>query len=236
MPFCDPRARMGDVRWSLPLLPLGLALGLLLLWNTILVFPLKIFVVMLHELSHGLAAVLTGGSIERIEITADQGGLCVTRGGVRVLVLSAGYLGSMFWGAVLLLLGARTDADRAIVAAIGLLMVGVSALWVRTAFGFAFGILWGALLLVVAWKLPSRVSDVLLQTMGVVSCLYAVEDIGSDVLLRSVPGSDASALAKITWIPAIVWGVLWIVASLGVALAAIYYAGRVAPQSVSPVE
>ena len=33
------------------------------LWNTSLVYPLKILVVFFHEISHGVAAVLTGGSI-----------------------------------------------------------------------------------------------------------------------------------------------------------------------------
>ncbi|MFN7972914.1 MAG: M50 family metallopeptidase [Acidobacteriota bacterium] len=208
------------------LLPLGLALAAILLWSSIAVFPLKIFVVTLHEISHGLAAVLTGGRIERIELRSNEGGLCVTRGGWPFLVISAGYLGSMFWGAVLLVLGTRTRGDRGIVAAIGVLMLGVTLLWIRTLFGFVFGILWGAALLGVAAKLPARVSRVLLQTMGVVSCLYAVADIGSDVIARSVPGSDASALARLTGIPAIVWGLVWIAASIAVAIVALAVASR----------
>ena len=48
------------------------------------------------------AAILTGGSIERIEINPRFGGACYTYGGSRFVTLSAGYLGSMFFGAVLL--------------------------------------------------------------------------------------------------------------------------------------
>ena len=51
------------------------------------------------------------------------------------------------------------------------------------------------------------------------SALYAVWDIASDVLLRSMPMSDASALADLTGVPAVVWGVLWVAASLGVIFA-----------------
>jgi hypothetical protein len=47
------------------------------LWDTWLVTPLKLFVVMLHEVSHGLAAVATGGSIDRIVLTPDLGGACL---------------------------------------------------------------------------------------------------------------------------------------------------------------
>ena len=44
------------------------------LWSTPVMVPLKIIVVLLHELSHGFAAVLTGGSIEQITISPEQGG------------------------------------------------------------------------------------------------------------------------------------------------------------------
>jgi hypothetical protein len=53
----------------------------------------------------------------------------------------------------------------------------------------------------------------LLAAIGATSALYAVWDIASDVLVRYAPGSDAAALAQLTGIPAIVWGVLWIIVS-----------------------
>ena len=47
-------------------------------------------------------------------------------------------------------------------------------------------------------------------------------DIASDVLLRSVPSSDAAALAGLTGIPAVVWGVLWVLASVWVIVAVLH--------------
>ena len=61
------------------LLLIFIAIGLL--WNTIVVYPLKIFVVFMHEVSHGLAAVVTGGEIVEIQINPQQGGHALTRGG-----------------------------------------------------------------------------------------------------------------------------------------------------------
>ena len=46
--------------------------GLWFLWDTPVIYPLKIFVVLLHEISHGIAALATGGSIERITLDAEQ--------------------------------------------------------------------------------------------------------------------------------------------------------------------
>lgn len=206
--------------------PVIAALVALLLWDTPLVTPLKIFVVFLHELSHGLAAVLTGGSIVRIEITPDQGGLCVTRGGWRFLVLSAGYLGSLSLGALLLVAAARWRRDRLLVALVGLVTLGVTLLYVRSSFGFVYGIAAGACLIVASRKLSEGVCDGILKVIGVVSCLYAVWDIASDTLFRSLAQSDASALGRITGIPGAVWGAFWIGTAVVVTVLALRSAAR----------
>ena len=190
-------------------IPVAAAFLAFAFWDSLVLYPLKIFVVLLHEISHGLAAILTGGSIVSIHLSADQGGVCLTRGGSRFLILSAGYLGSLFFGSLLVLVAARSRRDRVVVALLGFALVAVTLLFVRTLFGFAYGLVAGAALLLAARKLPEPVSDAILKVLGAVSCLYAVWDIASDILLRDVPGSDASALARLTGIPATLWGLLW---------------------------
>ena len=110
--------------------------GLWFMWNTSLVYPLKIFVVLLHEISHGIASVLTGGTIERITLDPRQGGACYCGGGNNFLTLSAGYLGSLLWG------GAMFSAARAdwvktewVNGFIGVMVIGLTLLFVRTGFG-----------------------------------------------------------------------------------------------------
>ncbi len=196
------------------LLVVALAVGVWLLWETPVVYPLKIFVVLMHELSHGLAAMLTGGEIVHIELSAAEGGLCVTRGGWGFVVSSAGYLGSLAWGALLLVVAARSRFDRAVVTALGICLVIVTLIWIRSPFGFAYGLLAGGAFVVTGRKLPDWVSDGLLRLIGVTSCLYAPWDIASDVLLRDIPGTDAHALAAATGLPAKLWGVLWLMLSV----------------------
>ena len=157
---------------------------------------------------------ITAG-ILAIGLTFDEGGVCVTDGGNRFLILNAGYLGSLFWG-VLLLLGARRGRARGLVSLVGAFTLVVTVAYVRTPFGVVYGLATAAALLHVASKLSARVSEVLLTAMGVVSCLYAVWDVASDVLLRESAGSDASALALITPFPAVLWGLAWVAVSLAV--------------------
>jgi hypothetical protein len=192
----------------------------LVLWDTFLVYPFRIFVVFLHEISHGLAALLTGGSIESIGLSFDEGGVCRTRGGSPFLILNAGYLGSLLWGALFLVLGGRRARARSVVAAIGVFTIVVTLLYVRTLFGFGYGLVAGLAFVGVASRLRPAASEVVLAAVGATSALYAVWDVATDVLLRHSGESDAAALAQLTGVPAGVWGVMWIAAS-GAVLAAV---------------
>ena len=109
-----------------------------------------------------------------------------------------------------------------VIALIGLFTLVVTLMYVRTLFGFLYGLLAAAAFMLVASKLKPAASEILLAAIGVMSVLYAVWDIASDVLFRSIPSSDASALAALTGIPAFVWGVLWVAASIWVIVAVLH--------------
>lgn len=187
--------------------------ALWVLWWTPVVFPLRIFVVLLHEISHALAAVITGGTIERIVLHANEGGATYTRGGNAFLIMSAGYLGSLLWGLALIeLAGARAQLARTALTVLAGALLIISGLFVRNAFGFVFTVLFGAALFVAARRLSTRAVAIVLLVLGLTSALYALLDIRSDILLRSSLESDAYMLAQLTGVPTLVWGFLWIAA------------------------
>jgi hypothetical protein len=184
--------------------------ALWLLWTTVLVFPLKVFVVLLHEISHGFAAVVTGGTVERIVLHANEGGATYTLGGNPFLILSAGYLGSLVWGLLLIeLAGARPKLARSALAALAVAVLIVAALFVRNMFGFVFTALFGAALLFAARRLTPRGVAVVLLVLGLTSAFYALLDIRSDILVRPEVESDARMLANMTGVPTLVWGLIW---------------------------
>lgn len=51
-----------------------------------------------HEISHGIAAMVTGGKILRIQLFANGAGLCTTQGGIALVVSFFGYAGATLWG------------------------------------------------------------------------------------------------------------------------------------------
>ena len=190
----------------------GLAVLITVLWDTSLVYPLKILVVFFHEMSHGLMAIFTGGEVLQIGVDAQQGGFCLTRGGSDVLTLTAGYLGSLVWGGTILLLAARTRLDRIITVLLGLTLLFVTVVYLRpmAGFGFIFGLMAGVALIALGRWMSESVNDYVLRLIGLISCLYAVLDIKSDILDRPWTRSDAAMLADVTGLPTQFWGIVWI--------------------------
>lgn len=189
--------------------------GLWFLWSTPVVYPLKIFVVLLHEVSHGAAALATGGTIQRIVLDPGQGGACHCPGGSAFLTLSAGYLGSLLWGAGLVLLAqTRRVRPTVVVGIAGGTVLALTAFYLRGPFALTFGVAFGLGMAAAARWLPAATNRALLRVLGLTSCLYAVLDIKSDVLDRPHLPSDAAMLAELTGVPALLWGTIWIVLAL----------------------
>ncbi|MCS6859755.1 MAG: M50 family metallopeptidase [Abditibacteriales bacterium] len=219
------------MNWKNLLLFVAMFVGVFFLWDTVVIYPIKVFVVFFHEISHGLAAVLTGGGIQNIQVNSDLSGVTYTWGGSGFLTLSAGYLGSMVWGSAILLAASRLNNDRPLMGALGLILLFVTVRFVPltlNAFGFVFGLVVGAVMLGLALKAPESVNDFILRFLGFTSCLYVVLDIKEDLLspYSSSIQSDATMLAQMTGIPAMVWGGLWFLIALGVLGFTLYFASR----------
>jgi hypothetical protein len=86
-------------------------------------------------------------------------------------------------------------------------------------FAFQFTVLAGVITLLVAVLAPAVVGQGCLRGLGVFSVLYGLWDIRDDVFARSIGTSDASQLAALTFIPAPIWGVLWIGIGIGTLVA-----------------
>jgi hypothetical protein len=194
-----------------------------LLWLTPVVLPLRVFVVLLHEISHAVAALATGGSVERIVVHANEGGATYIRGGNAFIILSAGYLGSLLWGLGLIeVAGTAARHRRRALAGLGIFVLLVAAAYIRNPFGFLFAAAFGAALVAAGARLsPKGVATVLL-VLGLTSALYAVLDIRSDILARPHLESDAHMLAGLTGVPTLAWGLLW----GGLALVACWFSLR----------
>src|ERR1044072_1242255 len=85
----------------------------------ILSYPFRIFVTFIHEGGHAVAAFLTGNSVQSLSVARKATGQTyTTQGGTfsQMFVSSAGYLGAMSFGALLLVLIRRAVAARIVLA------------------------------------------------------------------------------------------------------------------------
>lgn len=81
--------------------------------------PLFFYITSIHELCHGLMAVLTGGSIKEFDLYSS-GGHTISGGGMPILISLAGYIGTTFIGALLIYL-----SDKKILLRIFLLIFSI---------------------------------------------------------------------------------------------------------------
>src|SRR6266852_2263201 len=83
----------------------------------VLTYPFRIFVTFIHEGGHAIAALVTGNSVASLSVAMNASGETYTsQGGLfsQMLVSSAGYLGAMTYGAILLVLIRRAVAARVV--------------------------------------------------------------------------------------------------------------------------
>lgn len=204
-----------------------------------LVYPIRLFVTFIHESSHALVALVTGGSVQSLTIAADGSGVVYSAPSSLLGALftsSAGYLGTMVFGVLMLWLMRRSVSPQKILfvagALVGLvtLVFGILApvfnfLSLQVGFGsvaftVAVGLLLAAGLMGIAMYATRRVADFAVAFLAVQCLLNALSDLKT-VLLANTPiiGSDiqtdAGNMAAATGIPGFVWVIVWIAVSLG---------------------
>ncbi|MEO0904130.1 MAG: M50 family metallopeptidase, partial [Pseudomonadota bacterium] len=175
-------------------------------WQTAAIVPLKILIVFFHEASHAIATLLTGGEVVSLSVSADQGGLVLSRGGSRFWTLTAGYLGSLLIGVTLLIAATKTTWDRQIMALTGIITLVIAGFYVREVFALGFTIGTGIAMIAAAAMLNHSVNDMILRVIGLTSMIYVPYDIFSDTIARSNLRSDARMLAEEFGGTTVMWG------------------------------
>jgi len=232
------------------LLAAGLSIALWFIpFAEILSYPFRIFVTFIHEGGHALAALLTGNSVQSLSVATNASGeTYTTQGGMfsQMLVSSAGYLGAMTFGALLLVLIRKAVAARIVLAASALLILilttvfgfitpMVAGSWSSLSgipFTFFAGIALAVGLLAVARFASAGVATFVLSLLAVQCVLNALLDLKTVFFLSSplaptVP-TDAANMAAATGIPAVLWTIIWIAVAFGILMLALrfYVAAR----------
>ncbi len=192
----------------------SIAIIALVLWDTFIVFPIKLLVVFLHEASHATAAILTGGNIVKMDIGFNLGGRCELTGGNAFIIASFGYLGSFLFGALMFYSAYSKKYGYAIIIFISVVIILFAVNVVSNSTIQILAVIFAALLLVSLKYAPKLFNKYLFLSLGFISCLYVVYDIQEDLLRQNSGTSDATIIASITGLPEIFWGFLWLTISI----------------------
>lgn len=201
--------------------------------------PLVLLSTLVHELGHGLAAVLTGGDFVDFHMWWDGSGVARHTGGTgrfaRAFVAGAGLVGPALVAALGLWLGRKPARAKRTLAVFGVLLLVALGWVVRGAFGMAFVGCLAALLLFVGLKATPRAAQTTL--------LFVASQLALSVFSRAdylftptahtgggVMPSDVGQMSEALFLPYWMWGA--ICAALSLALLALglrlFFKGRAA--------
>ncbi len=230
-----------DAKPQLLLLLLATAITLVLWFLPFaeyLVYPIRLFVTFIHESSHALMAVLTGGSVQSLTIAMDGSGEVYSSsqgmiGGL--LTSSAGYLGTTAFGVLMLFLIRRSFSPNKILTALGIFVAAMTVIFTIVSPVFNFlslnasfssivftivaGSLLGAGLVGLGIYSKAKVASFAVAFLAVQCLLNAALDL-VNVFFINAPfvgadvHTDAANMAAATGLPGIVWVVIWMGISL----------------------
>lgn len=203
------------------------------LWNSTIIKPLKLFTVFLHELGHALMAFTFGYGIQGFKVNLNESGytLVQTKGWFSAfMVANGGYLGSVLF-ALLILYLKRTPFKKLILGTIAILLLAVSIKFSGFSFTLLYSVLFAVFVLLLYMIQNEKINDWVIDIIGISSVAYAIYDTFVDTILLQLnlklhliqgwkvqqPVTDAVQLARMTGIPAIIWGIIW----LGIAVFAV---------------
>jgi len=163
-----------------------------------------------HEISHGLSAIITGGSIVKIELFPNGAGLCTTRGGSRFIVSFMGYAGAALWGTLIYYLAsAHQRIAQAFSFLLAVLIVVSLVFWVRDVLTF---VIISSLLVLILAKFKFANLSSLQLSLQVTGALVLLNSIKSPLyLLDGRNLGDGATLSNLTGLPEVFWVFIWFV-------------------------
>jgi len=202
--------------------------------GALLLTPVEFLATNLHELGHALFCVLTGGTVYGLTICSDgegHAGLTFGAGGIPFIYDQTGYLGCTLFGCLLLYFGRLRQNARAVLMTLGVLVGIGSAFFIVHTFGMAnygqaalyslgLALGMGGVLIFAGLKLNATLAHYLLLFLAVQISLNALTDVVwliqiSAGMVGAHSFSDATNMAQLTGVPAVVWSIWWGLASIG---------------------
>jgi hypothetical protein len=133
-------------------------------------WPFVFITTFVHEMGHGLMAMLTGGNLVQIEIYQNASGLAKTQtvaGWRQAAIAAAGLLAPSIVGGAFIIAGKSRQISSRVFLLFSLFILISCLLWVRSAFGLLVLLPAGALFLWISQKGSAVLQHFMIQFLGV---------------------------------------------------------------------
>ncbi len=161
-----------------------------------------------HEISHGIAALLSGGEIARIQLFANGAGLCTTRGGLSFFISFFGYAGATIWGWLIFKLANSHQRVAQIYSGLMIVLLLASIVfWARDLLTMIIIATLAVMFLMAIKVRRLYYLQLLLKFFGLSILLNSL--FSPTYLFDGRDIGDGAALTSITIIPEIIWVTIW---------------------------
>jgi hypothetical protein len=191
-------------------------------FGSLALYPFSLLVTLIHESSHALAGVVSGGSVRDLRLNSDLSGVTDIRGGAMALIAPAGYLGATLAGVALLLTPLRY-ARQALAVLAAIPLAALVFFHPASLFTAVWCVIFAAALGLAAWKLRPRMAAFLQIFLGVAAGLNAFRDLITLIFISGTSShihTDADNMSRALFLPPLFWAYLWAVLSVALLLMA----------------
>lgn len=197
---------------------------------SLIFMPLNQFSTFVHEFSHAIATVLTGGHVSAMTIVPDgmgHGGLTMSQGGLRFLVIQAGYMGTTLFGCILVALSKYPKLSKATLIGLSVITLFSTLFFIgpgifsmsffQSLMSFVVGLILSGAMFYAGTKLKYAQAHWLLLFLAINMAMDSINSIwvvvGSS-MNPLAPFSDATNMQHEFFLPAILWSLIWAGTSL----------------------
>ncbi len=204
-------------RWLRTVLALFIVGATVIAWQfplgRTIVYPLTLFATYVHEMGHGLTALMLGQQFLHFELNSDGSGVAFWVGQAgpfsRALIAAGGLVGPSLTGA-LLLVASRRPWAQAVLFGYGVFVALSLVVWGRSFFAWLLLVPFSATILYSALKLR-RFASIMLEFIALQLCLSVFSDLdymfSPGAQVGGAPQvSDTQAMAEALWLPYWFWG------------------------------
>lgn len=203
---------------------------MLLFWDSIVMQPLKVFSLYLHQISHFLTAISFSYNINEFNISFYDSSYTLYKvhsWGSAFVIANAGYIGGIIFS-LLIFHFKHTYVKRYLLGSVALVFLLFTINYTGLSYQLIYCALFSTFVVVLYMLNNEKLNDWVIDIVGVSSIAFGIYDTAFNTIFYYInqkaqifptlfaytPFNDSFNMEKLTGVPSIVWGAFWLVANL----------------------